>query len=161
MACFSFSHAPTNPPPPPSPPPPFLSQASADLHAISVPAHFNEPLTEAQRHVELFEHSELLDAAARLPPRSPDRLLAVFGFAVSVVSTVRRTNKPFKDAMGGTYELIAPDRRLRVLAEKVVHRPPAVAVRAEGARWTFEAHDELHVELTWAGLKLAPTGALR
>ena len=111
--------------------------------------------------MELFEHSPLLDAAASLPPDSPDRLLAVFGFAVSVVSTVRRTTKPFKDCMGGTYELIAPDRRMRVLAEKVMHRPPAVAVRAEGARWTFEAHDELHVEVTWTGIKLAPTGALR
>jgi len=137
------------------------SQASIDLHSISVPAHFNEPLTEAQRHVEIFEHSALLDAAALLPPRSPARLLAVFGFAVSVVSTVRRTSKPFKDVMGGTVDLIAPDRRVRVLAEKVAHKPPAVAVIAQGAAWTFEAHDELHVEVTFSGIKLAPTGSLR
>ena len=172
------------------------SQASHDLHSVSVPAHFNEPLTETQRHVEIMQHSHLLDAAAEHPPESPARLLAVFGFACSLVSTCVRTSKPFKDLQGGTFEMVADDddddeggeggevegeegagssgggggpapprrrrgRRFRALAEKVQHSPPVVAFCVQGERWTFEAHDELHVELSLRGLKMHPRGACR
>ena len=170
-------------------------QASHDLHSVSVPAHFNEPLTETQRHVEIMQHSHLLDAAAQHPPESPARLLAVFGFACSLVSTCVRTSKPFKDLEGGTFEMVAYDddddddddneegeekagsssrsgsssaaaapthrRRFRALAEKVQHSPPVVAFCVQGERWTFEAHDELHVELSLRGLKMHPRGACR
>ena len=178
---------------------PFI-QASHDLHSVSVPAHFNEPLTETQRHVEIMQHAHLLDQAAEFPPESPARLLAVFGFACSLVSTCVRTSKPFKDLEGGTFEMVADDddgeesedektgeekkagsenrgfgksssssspaarprgRRFRALAEKVQHSPPVVAFIVQGQGWTFEAHDELHVELGLRGLKMHPRGACR
>ena len=167
-----------------------------------MPAHFNEPLTETQRHVEIMQHSHLLDQAALHPRESPARLLAVFGFACSLVSTCVRTSKPFKDLEGGTFEMVADDddneewekeraaaeagagagegnaapappqsrdndhlrfrgRRFRALAEKVQHSPPVVAFCVQGEKWTFEAHDELHVELSLRGLKMHPRGACR
>lgn len=157
-----------------------------------MPAHFNEPLTETQRHVEIMQHSHLLDEAAEFPRESPARLLAVFGFACSLVSTCVRTSKPFKDLEGGTFEMVADDddneaeeeaeaaseaeaagksgsnsaprrrgRRFRALAEKVQHSPPVVAFCVQGEKWTFEAHDELHVELSLRGLKMHPRGACR
>jgi len=169
-----------------------MFQASHDLHSVSVPAHFNEPLTETQRHVEIMQHSHLLDEAAGFPPESPARLFAVFGFACSLVSTCVRTSKPFKDMQGGTFEMVADDddneaeearereaaaagggggkgsgndgrrgRRFRALAEKMQHSPPVVAFCVQGENWTFEAHDELHVELSLRGLKMHPRGACR
>ena len=151
-------------------------------------------MTETQRHVEIMQHAHLLDAAANFPPESPARLLAVFGFACSLVSSCVRTSKPFKDLEGGTFEMVADDdedeeeeektkeetkeaekagskssssaprprgRHFRALAEKVQHSPPVVAFCVQGENWTFEAHDELHVELGLRGLKMHPRGACR
>jgi hypothetical protein len=62
----------------------------------------------------------LLDEAAALPPASPERLLRVAAFAVSAYSSTEgRTAKPFNPLLGETYELAAPERGWRFLAEKV------------------------------------------
>lgn len=57
--------------------------------------------------------------AAEAGPGSRDRLLAVTGYAVSLYATIMRTDKPFKDLFGATYEYIDPVKGLRGFAEKV------------------------------------------
>jgi hypothetical protein len=57
--------------------------------------------------------------AAEAAPGSRDRLLAVTGYAVSLYATIIRTDKPFKDLFGATYEYVDPVKGLRGFAEKV------------------------------------------
>ena len=61
--------------------------------------------------------------AAELPANSLARLLKVAAFAVSIYSCVYRPFAPFRSPTGETCELVAPDRGIRALGEKV--RPGA------------------------------------
>ena len=63
--------------------------------------------------------SDNLLKAAEAPRGSRDRLLAVTGYAVSLYATIVRTDKPFKDLFGATYEYVDIQRGLRGFAEKV------------------------------------------
>ena len=57
--------------------------------------------------------------AAELPANSLARLLKVAAFAVSIYSCVYRPFAPFRSPTGETCELVAPDRGIRALGEKV------------------------------------------
>ena len=57
--------------------------------------------------------------AAHLPAGSMDRLLKVTAFVVSIYSCIYRPFAPFRSPAGETVELIAPDKGIRAIGEKV------------------------------------------
>ncbi|KAK2078356.1 hypothetical protein QBZ16_003196 [Prototheca wickerhamii] len=133
-----------------------------DLSRVCLPVYFNEPLSALEKQVEDLEYSELLDAAARLAPGSTDRLLYVAAFAVSGYSaTAQRTAKPFNPLLGETYELVAAEKGLRVLAEKVVHHPTVLAMHAEGRAWTLDSDADVHSKFWGRSIELRPEGVQR
>jgi hypothetical protein len=131
-----------------------------DLTRVCLPVYFNEPLSALQKTAEDLEYSELLDAAAALPPGSVDRLLLVAAFAASAYSsTLGRTAKPFNPLLGETYELVRPEKGWRFLAEKVSHHPTVIAARAEGRAWVFEGDADVKSRFWGRSIELKPEGA--
>ncbi|TGJ82245.1 hypothetical protein E0Z10_g6524 [Xylaria hypoxylon] len=115
-----------------------------DLSTISMPVSANEPTSMLQRVAEQLEYAQLLDQAARQKiPR--DRLLFVTAFAISSFSInrakERAMRKPFNPLLGETYELLRTESEvpggLRLLVEKVTHRPVRLAMQADAENWSL------------------------
>lgn len=132
-------------PPPKSNPPSLIGflrkNVGKDLSTIAMPVSANEPISLLQRLAEQLEYSELLDAAAKAPEESGERILFVSAFAISAFSNARvkerAIRKPFNPMLGETFELVREDKGFRFLAEKVSHRPVRMACQAEANDWTF------------------------
>lgn len=115
-----------------------------DLSTISMPVSANEPTSLLQRVAEQLEYADLLDAASQ-KREDKDRMLYVAAFAVSQFSggraKERAIRKPFNPLLGETYELVRSDTEvpggLRLLVEKVTHRPVRLAMQADSALWSF------------------------
>lgn len=115
-----------------------------DLSTISMPVSANEPTSLLQRVAEQLEYANLLDAATK---QSTDthRLLYVTAFAISQFSgsraKERAIRKPFTPLLGETYELVRSENEvpggLRLIVEKVTHRPVRLAMQADSALWSF------------------------
>ena len=115
-----------------------------DLSTISMPVSANEPISLLQRMAEQLEYAHLLDVAAQ--QKQPQyRLLYVAAFAVSQFSNgrakERAIRKPFNPLLGETFELVRSDAEvpggLRLLVEKVSHRPVRLAMQGDSAHWSF------------------------
>ncbi|TPX15738.1 uncharacterized protein E0L32_000072 [Thyridium curvatum] len=115
-----------------------------DLSTISMPVSANEPLSLLQRTAEQMEYAHLLNEAAKQKnPR--DRLLYVAAFAVTYFSNgrakERAIRKPFNPLLGETFELVQSETEvpggMRLLVEKVSHRPVRLAMQADSALWSF------------------------
>lgn len=131
-----------------------------DLSTISFPVSFNCPLSLLQASAEEFEYApDLLERAAQ-SENPVDRICLVGAFAVSgYASTAHRSSrKPFNPLLGETFECVRTDRRLRFVAEKVVHRPPIVAVYAEGKNWSVEGWSTVKNKFWGKSLELIPEG---
>ncbi|KAJ9156690.1 Oxysterol-binding protein [Pleurostoma richardsiae] len=135
--------------PPAKVPPPSLiafvrKNVGKDLSTISMPVTSNEPISLLQRTAEQLEYARLLDTASK-QKRPQDRLLYVTAFAISQFSSTRakeRANrKPFNPLLGETYELLLSETEIpggmRLLVEKVSHRPVRLALHADGLNWSF------------------------
>jgi oxysterol-binding protein 1 len=133
-----------------------------DLTRVCLPVYFNEPLSALEKTAEEMEYSELLDAAARYPPRSVERMLRVVAFAISAYSsTVGRTAKPFNPLLGETYELVHVEKGFRFIAEKVSHHPTIIAAAAEGRGWRLEADADVKSRFWGRSIELKPEGVLK
>jgi hypothetical protein len=64
--------------------------------------------------------------AALLHGGSLERLLRVTAFVVSLYSCVYRPFAPFRSPAGETFELVAPDKGIRAIGEKVSHHSEIV-----------------------------------
>lgn len=139
----------------------FLRQnLGKDLTKVSIPVHFNEPLSVLQRLAEELEYCELLNKAASLE-LSIDRLLYVSIFAISgYASTVNRTRKPFNPILGETYELMRPDKGFRYIAEKVSHHPLIVACHADSEHYEFWQTSTLKTKFWGKSMELIPMGTV-
>ncbi|SCU84861.1 LAMI_0C09186g1_1 [Lachancea mirantina] len=129
--------------PPASVPPPSLfsflrKNVGKDLSSISMPITSNEPVSILQMLTETFEYSELLTAAASASTDS-ERLALVAAFSCSYLSVhrhkVRAMRKPFNPLLGETFELVREDKGIRLVAEKVSHKPQIFAFHVEHALW--------------------------
>ncbi len=115
-----------------------------DLSTISMPVSANEPCSLLQRLAEQLEYAELLDLASK-QKRPEERLLYVTAFAVSQFSATRAKErsirKPFNPLLGETFELLRSEKEvlggMRLLVEKVSHRPVRAAMHADSASWSF------------------------
>ena len=150
----------------------FRKNVGKDLSTISMPVTSNEPISLLQRLSEIFEYSELLDAAIAKPRSSIERLIYVTAFAISLLSNARvkerAIRKPFNPMLGETFELVREDRGFRFISEKICHRPFRMACQAESDSWTLSQSPlpsqkfwGKSAELTTEGkfrLTLRPTG---
>lgn len=115
-----------------------------DLSTISMPVSANEPTSALQRVAEQLEYANLLDTATK-KHRASERMLYVAAFAVSQFSgsraKERAMRKPFNPLLGETYELVRGENEvpggLRLIVEKVTHRPVRLAMQADSALWSF------------------------
>jgi hypothetical protein len=114
-----------------------------DLSTIAMPVDMNEPLTLLQRFSEVFEYTDLLENTleGQFSDDSGEKILRIASFALTYMSTVRekeRNNrKPFNPLLGETFELVREDFGIRMIAEKVSHRPPVFAFHADAKNWTY------------------------
>ena len=91
--------------------------------------------------------------AASLPKHSLERLLKMAAFAISIYSTIQRTQKPFKNLQNSTYELVYPEKGLRAIGEKVRLHPrcmhAARATRVPRANGTAAMHMHAQLSPVW------------
>ncbi|SCU79649.1 LADA_0B02212g1_1 [Lachancea dasiensis] len=125
-----------------STPPSLLSflrkNVGKDLTSISMPITSNEPITILQMLSETFEYSELLTKAAKTAD-DVQRIALVAAFACSYLSMhrskTRALRKPFNPLLGETFELVREDKGIRLVAEKVSHKPQIFAFHVDHAEW--------------------------
>jgi len=127
-----------------------------DLSKISMPVHFNEPLSFLQRMVEYMEYSHLLRIASE-QENPEDRMKYVAAFAVSALAcNWERLGKPFNPLQGETYEIERAE--FRCLCEQVSHHPPISAFHADSPSFTF--HGSIYPKLKFWGksVEIQPRG---
>ncbi|KAG8168685.1 hypothetical protein KVR01_001434 [Diaporthe batatas] len=115
-----------------------------DLSTISMPVSANEPTSLLQRVAEQLEYANLLDQATK-QNQPNERILYVAAFAISQFSgsrgKERAIRKPFNPLLGETFELIRGENEvpggLRLIVEKVTHRPVRLAMQADSSLWSF------------------------
>ncbi|SCU91498.1 LAME_0E12750g1_1 [Lachancea meyersii CBS 8951] len=125
-----------------STPPSLLSflrkNVGKDLTSISMPITSNEPITILQMLSETFEYSELLNKAAATSDEV-HRMALVAAFTCSYLSMhrskTRALRKPFNPLLGETFELVREDKGMRLIAEKVSHKPQIFAFHVDHAEW--------------------------
>ncbi|KAK6204572.1 Oxysterol-binding protein-domain-containing protein [Scheffersomyces amazonensis] len=114
-----------------------------DLSTIAMPVTMNEPISTLQKYSEMFEYCELIDNALQpsFVDESGEKILRIAAFAVSYLSSARvkeRNNrKPFNPLLGETFELVREDKGIRLISEKVSHRPPVFAYFVDSAKWNL------------------------
>jgi len=131
-----------------------------ELTKITMPVHWNEPLSLLQRITEYMNYSHLLSAAPLMPdPLS--RLQQVATFAVSALaSNNERMGKPFNPLLGETYQLEMGD--FRILCEQVCHHPPVSAFQAESLEKNYIFHGSIYPKVKFWGksVEFQPKGVL-
>lgn len=109
-----------------------------DLSSIAMPVDMNEPLTILQKYAEMVEYCDIINKAVEAGS-TEERVLRVAAFAVSYLSSVRaklrNSRKPFNPLLGETFELVREDFGVRLISEKVSHRPPVFAIFVESNDW--------------------------
>lgn len=110
-----------------------------DLSSISMPISLNEPVSILQVLSEAFEYSWLLSKAATMEDDEVQRLKYISAFALSYMSIhrqkTRSLRKPFTPLLGETYEIVREDMGIRLVSEKVCHKPPIFAFYTEHRDW--------------------------
>lgn len=113
-----------------------------DLSNMAMPITTNEPLSFLQTYAESLEYCNLINDAFNSPIETGERLLKLGAFAVSYLSSykdkVRSTRKPFNPLLGETFELVRPDLNIRVITEKVIHKPFVMAAHVDSSDWVID-----------------------
>ncbi|CAN8069426.1 unnamed protein product [Agarophyton chilense] len=133
-----------------------------DITRMTIPVHFNEPLSFLQRLAEDVEYHSLLDVAAHPRyARTPHRAALVAAFVISQYSsTSARTSKPFNPLLGETFELVLPQRGLVLVAEQVSHHPPVSALFTKGNGWTYHTAHRVRNKFLVNAMEAWPEGAV-
>lgn len=114
-----------------------------DLSTISMPITMNEPISLLQKYSEYLEYCQIIDSTIteKCSNVSGEKILRIATFALSYLSSMRskiRNNfKPFNPLLGETYELVRNDLGIRMISEKVSHRPGVVVSFTESKNWTL------------------------
>jgi len=101
---------------------------------ISLPIHYNEPLSMLQRQCEKFQYSDLLTKAASLKEQNSTclKMCYIAAFIASEMSlNINRILKPFNPILGETFEHFDNNLKYRYLSEQVSHHPPISAYICE------------------------------
>lgn len=114
-----------------------------DLSTIAMPVDMNEPLTILQKYSEMFEYCDLINNAlsSDISNSPEEKILRIATFATTYLSgmrsKLRNCRKPFTPLLGETFELVREDFGMRLLSEKICHRPAIYAIHAESKDWIF------------------------
>ena len=134
------------------------SAIGKDMTRISIPIHYNEPLSMLQRLAEDMEYSECLDNAAAAQD-SLMRIQFIAAFAVSVyASTWGRVSKPFNPLLHETFELVSKEKGFRYLAEQVSHHPPITACYCESSEWIYWSEVNVKTAFWGKSFDIQPLG---
>lgn len=134
------------------------SVVGKDLTKVTMPVHFNEPVSFLQRLTEDLEYADILNRACYCK-NSLVRIAHVAAFACSTYSTVlNRFWKPFNPLLGETFEYINHDVGYALLVEQVSHHPPISALHAESEHWVFWQEYRLETKFRGQFFKVIPTG---
>lgn len=110
-----------------------------DLTNMSMPITTNEPLSFLQTYAENFEYCGLINDAINSPIENGERILKIATFAITFLSSykdkVRSIRKPFNPLLGETFELVRPDLDIRLITEKVIHKPFIMAAHVDSKKW--------------------------
>ncbi|KAI0463860.1 hypothetical protein LJB42_002868 [Komagataella kurtzmanii] len=128
-----------------STPPSILSfirkNVGKDLSNVAMPVTANEPLSMLQKYSEFVEYCDLINDALDSDKASGSRLMKIAAFATSYFSSLRvkerNSRKPFNPMLGETFELVREDLGIRLISEKVVHRPVILAINVDSKRWNL------------------------
>ncbi|RWS09473.1 oxysterol-binding protein-related protein 1-like protein [Dinothrombium tinctorium] len=131
-----------------------------ELSRITIPVHFNEPLSFLQRISENLEYAELLDKADKCAD-PVQRMEYVATFAVASLSyNLNRLFKPFNPLLGETFELINEKLDFRLIAEQVSHHPPISATHTETPNWVFSTSVQPKLRFWGKFVEIKPEGLL-
>lgn len=129
-----------------------------DLSKITMPVHFNEPLSFLQRMVEYMEYSHLLRIASEQTDPI-NRMKYIASFAVSALAcNWDRMGKPFNPLLGETYEIERPE--FRCLCEQVSHHPPVSAFHAESPSFQFYGSIYPKIKFWGKSIEIQPRGTV-
>jgi hypothetical protein len=102
---------------------------------ISLPIHYNEPLSMLQRQCEKFQNSDLLTKAANIIEEKNRIFLKMCYIAAFIASemslNINRILKPFNPILGETFEYFDNNLKYRYISEQVSHHPPISAYICE------------------------------
>ncbi|KAF5092967.1 hypothetical protein D0Z00_004315 [Geotrichum galactomycetum] len=150
-------------------PPNFLTlirkNVGKDLSTIAMPVTANEPITILQRFAEMFESTSLIDTGLSFPKGSAERIMhiATFGAVFSASNRIkdRSGRKPFNPLLGETFELVRKEQGMRLIAEKVSHRPPIMAMQADAEGWSIQYAPSPHQKIWGKSVELNTKGTVR
>jgi len=133
-----------------------------ELTKITMPVHWNEPLSLLQRITEYMNYAHLLRSAPTLTD-PVERLQQVATFAVSALASNHlRMGKPFNPLLGETYQL--EEEGYRIVCEQVCHHPPVSAFHAEGGEQgrDYIFHGSIYPKVKFWGksIEFQPKGVL-
>lgn len=132
-----------------------------ELSKITMPVHWNEPISLLQRISEYMNYSHLLRTAPGLEDPMA-RLQHVATFAVSALaSNYLRMGKPFNPLLGETYQL--EQDGFRIVCEQVCHHPPVSAFHAESTgenKFVFRGSIYPKTKFWGKSLEFQPRGVL-
>ncbi|XP_032238673.1 oxysterol-binding protein 1 isoform X2 [Nematostella vectensis] len=129
-----------------------------DMTKVTMPVHFNEPVSFLQRLSEDLEYADILNRAC-VCKNNLVKLAHVAAFASSTYATVlSRFWKPFNPLLGETFEYIDNDNGFALIAEQVSHHPPISALHAESSHWVFWQEYKLDTKFRGQFFKVIPTG---
>jgi len=131
-----------------------------ELSKITMPVHWNEPLSLLQRISEYMNYSHLLLPASQLSD-PVERLELVATFAVSALaSNLDRMGKPFNPLLGETYQL--EQEHFRIVCEQVCHHPPVSAFHAQSQNKEFLFHGSIYPKVKFWGksIEFQPKGVM-
>uniref|UniRef100_A0A914XWP8 Oxysterol-binding protein n=1 Tax=Panagrolaimus superbus TaxID=310955 RepID=A0A914XWP8_9BILA len=127
-----------------------------DLSRVTVPIHFNEPLSYLQRLAEYMEYISLIKEASTTDDPIK-RLELISAFALSNVSSNNvRLSKPFNPLLYETYELSKPQFGFKFIAEQVSHHPPISAFYSQGDEFEFYGNVEPKIKFWGRSLEDNP-----
>jgi len=131
-----------------------------ELSKITMPVHWNEPLSLLQRISEYMNYSHLLLPAHTISD-PVERLELVATFAVSALaSNLDRMGKPFNPLLGETYQL--EQEHFKIVCEQVGHHPPVSAFHAQSQNKEFLFHGSIYPKVKFWGksIEFQPKGTM-
>lgn len=129
-----------------------------ELTKITMPIHFNEPLSFLQRITEYMEYSHLIRIASEQTDPI-DRMKYIAAFAVSALAcNYDRLGKPFNPILGETYEIQRDE--FRCICEQVSHHPPISAFHAEAPSFIFYGSIYPKIKFWGKSVEIQPKGVV-
>ena len=129
-----------------------------DLSQMTLPVHFNEPLSLLQKQAESMEYFEFLKKANHCDNQYL-RLMYVFAFLYMGGTNIpNRMKKPFDSVIGETFEIVIDD--IRYISEQVSEDPPIIAYHCESNDFIYFGDFYMKNKLSIAGFEFIILGNL-